>query len=72
MRDHFEKVKLEGLGVCPKCRWSHGCAWCDVDKAWVYCLKKDLGFAGPGIQGLKFQSIQKASGGGGACEVEAT
>ena len=40
---HYIKVKAEGLGICSKCRWTSGCMNCDVEKAWVYVLKWQLG-----------------------------
>jgi hypothetical protein len=40
---HYIKVKAEGIGICSKCRWTSGCMNCDVEKAWVYVLKWQLG-----------------------------
>ena len=35
------KVEKNGLGVCAKCRWSHGCHKCDGVKALRYWLHKE-------------------------------
>ena len=38
----FEKVKLEGVGLCSRCRWVAGCASCDEGKAWGFACRRTL------------------------------
>jgi len=45
LQDHMHKVEKEGAGVCSKCRWLSGCLNCDVKKAWIYCVKVELGIS---------------------------
>ena len=40
----FLKVKNEGQGVCPACRWTTGCLRCNEAKAWDYYVRQTLGF----------------------------
>jgi hypothetical protein len=42
MKERLERLKKMSLGVCSKCRWSHGCLECDYTKARRYALRKLL------------------------------
>ena len=67
---HFRRVEATGVGVCAKCRWKSGCMNCDVEKAWNYCLKWELGLRC--IDLTQFQEgnqAPKLSGGGGLSRV---
>lgn len=43
LEDRFQAQILkamQGIGVCSKCRWKHGCLECDEKKAWRWALRK--------------------------------
>ena len=65
LRDHVEKVRKEGLGVCSKCRWQSGCLACDPEKAWKWAVSKDLGYSGRSAKNedKKKQDVEKKDGG---------
>ncbi len=65
LQAHMAKVRLEGLGVCSRCRYL-GCLSCNVEKAWRYCIKVELGLAG--LPRGKAKALAKASGGGPSLE----
>ena len=58
---HMEKVEKHGQGVCSKCRWLSGCLQCDVKKAWVYCLRIEMGLSAG--QALSLRSSSSKGGG---------
>ena len=41
-RAQFEKVKVEGVGICSRCRWISGCASSDEDEAWDFACRNTL------------------------------
>jgi hypothetical protein len=41
-KHHIQLVKVNGVGVCSKCRFRYGCLECDADKALKYHLKKEF------------------------------
>ena len=47
LQEHYRKVEANGSGACGKCRYK-GCMNCDVAKAWIYCVKVELGFSSGG------------------------
>jgi hypothetical protein len=61
LRAHMEKVEKQGQGVCSKCRWLSGCMQCDSKKAWVYCLKVEMGLSTG--QALSLRSSSSKGGG---------
>ena len=61
LRAHMEKVEKQGQGVCSKCRWLSGCMQCDSKKAWVYCLKVEMGLSTG--QALSLRSSNSKGGG---------
>ena len=61
LRAHMEKVEKQGQGVCSKCRWLSGCMQCDFKKAWVYCLKVEMGLSTG--QALSLRSSSSKGGG---------
>ena len=61
LRAHMEKVEKQGQGVCSKCRWLSGCMQCDFKKAWVYCLKVEMGLSTG--QALSLRSSNSKGGG---------
>ena len=69
---------VEGMNICGKCRWSHGCLSCNMEKAWDWALRVDLSVAGPkpkakakakakvkGEAKAKTKAKAKVKGGGG-------
>jgi len=36
----LQKIEMQGVGVCPSCRWTSGCFRCSYEKAKRYHLKK--------------------------------
>ena len=38
-QDEHSRAKALGVGVCARCRWSSGCASCDLAKAERYMLR---------------------------------
>jgi len=67
LQAHMRMVEKDGTGVCSKCRWLSGCMNCDVMKAWVYCIKVELGISSG--QAILSRSAVKF---GGGCSVEAS
>ena len=41
-REMNNKVRLEGVGICARCRWVSGCLACDEAKAWGYACRSTL------------------------------
>ena len=41
-RAQYELVRMNGMGLCARCRWTSGCMSCDPDKAWGYACRNTL------------------------------
>ena len=61
---HYRRVEANEQGLCGSCRYQSGCLRCDVEKAWKYVVRWELGFAGP--SGTKVKAAHKVKGGGEA------
>ena len=61
---HYRRVEANEKGLCGSCRYQSGCLRCDVEKAWKYVVRWELGFAGPG--GTRVKAAHKVKGGGEA------
>ena len=47
----FEHVKMNGVGICARCRWQSGCLACDEEKAWSFACRSTLwAVAGEGVR----------------------
>jgi hypothetical protein len=66
-RVHMEHVMATGNGVCSRCRWKSGCLSCDVKKAWLYCVRIEMGVKVSGKPSAA--SGPRPSGGGPSVEV---
>ena len=65
LQAHVSKVRLEGMGVCSKCRWVSGCLACDKDKAWRWAVRQELGMVQAKAKAkAKGEHMPKVKGGG--------
>ena len=71
-QEFYRKVEARGIGICSKCRFRSGCLNCDVEKAWRYVVRWELGQRAvdrvPGVEGAG----PKPAGGGETIEVSSS
>ena len=69
-QEHFKRVEATGKGICSRCRYRSGCLNCDVEKAWRYVVKWELGLRVIDVvsQAIPGPEPPKPAGGGGPVE----
>ena len=54
-QEFYRKLEAKGIGICSKCLYKSGCLNCDVEKAWRYVVRWELGQRAidcvPGVEG---------------------